>query len=1148
MVDNAIFKEYLAQIEQAFKAGNATEHTHRPALKTLIEAFQPGVIATNEPKRIQCGAPDYIITREVIPLGFVEAKDIGISLDDTENSEQLKRYRDGLANLILTDYLEFRWYVSGQLRMTCRLAKLQANGKLRVENEGVQQLTEMLQGFFATDIPVINSPKELAVRMAAMARLIRSIIGKTIAEEGEHGALHEQMEGFRKVLLHDLTPEQFGDMYAQTICYGLFAARCNSTGAHFTRTHAAYDLPKTNPFLRKLFAHIAGPELDERIVWAVDNLAELLNRADISAILQDFGRSTRQEDPVVHFYETFLGAYDQKMREARGVYYTPEPVVSYIVRSVDIILKKDFKLKDGLADSSKIKIPSSPPLKNGGAQRAGDLAERTVHKVQILDPATGTGTFLYSVIGQIYQTFAGNKGLWPGYVRENLLPRIYGFELLMAPYAVAHMKLGLLLRETGYDFSSDERLRVFLTNTLEEAHELTGLPLFTQWLAEEASSANRVKKEAPVMVVLGNPPYSGHSANTGAWIAGLLRGIDSSTGQKTGNYFEMDGKPLGERNPKWLNDDYVKFIRFAQWRIEQTGYGVLAFVTNHGYLDNPTFRGMRQSLMQSFDDIYLLDLHGNSKRKEKAPDGGKDENVFDIQQGVAIGIFVKRSPSEQSTGSAGVPAGMRARTPAVPSTVRHADLYGTRESKYIGLAENDLTTTHWKTLQPQAPFYLFVPQDETLRAEYEEGWKITEAMPINVLGFQTHRDDFAIDLDEAMLRQRISDLRGKEYADETLRDKYNLRDNRDWQLLAARKRLREDAEWESRFLRCLYRPFDSRWCYFDTAAMDYPRRELQDHVARKNNRSLLLIRQMQDGIPYSHVLATEYVAQDRSFSCSRGAATAFPLYLYPSSIKADLFDDDNPSTAPGGRRPNLAPEFIADFSARLKLDFVPDGCGDLRKTFGPEDVFHYAYAVFHSPTYRSCYAQFLKIDFPRLPLTSDVALLRSLCMLGKELVALHLMEEIPPSPPFAKGGDVISPSPTLTKRGDIISHSPTLKKGGGEAGGFAVRYPIAGDNTVDNVRYSEPSHPHPSPPPAQGEGTGGRVWINKTQYFDNVPPEVWVLHVGGYQVCQKWLKDRKGRQLSYDDLTHYQGIVAALARTIELQTAIDEAIGEWPID
>jgi hypothetical protein len=1064
MLDNAMFKNYLALVEHAYKAGNATEHTHRPALKSLLEAFQPGVTATNEPKRIKCGAPDYIITHKDIPLGFVEAKDIGISLDDVQKGEQLKRYRESLGNLILTDYLEFRWYVGGELRMTARLAKLQANGRLRIENEGAQQLAELLQAFFAEDIPIIASPKELAVRMAALARLIRSIIGKTFSEEGEYGALHEQMDGFRKVLLHDLTAEQFGDMYAQTICYGLFAARCNSTGAHFTRTHAAYDLPRTNPFLRKLFAHIAGPELDERIVWAVDNLAELLNRADIAAILQDFGRSTRQEDPVVHFYETFLAAYDRKMREARGVYYTPEPVVSYIVRSVDAILKKDFKLSDGLADASKIKL--TRPKKTG---KGAETIE--THKLQILDPATGTGTFLYGVIGHIYQTFAGNKGLWPGYVQENLLPRIYGFELLMAPYAVAHMKLGLLLRETGYDFSSDERLRVFLTNTLEEAHELTGLPLFTQWLAEEAGSANQVKKEAPVMVVLGNPPYSGHSANTGAWIAGLLRGSDSSAasaaGQKTGNYFEVDGAPLGERNPKWLNDDYVKFIRFAQWRIEQTGYGVLAFVTNHGYLDNPTFRGMRRSLMRSFDDIYLLDLHGNSKKKETAPDGGKDENVFDIQQGVAIGLFVKRSEKQGK-----------------PTQVFHAGLYGTRESKYAGLAENDLTTTHWQTLQPQAPFYLFVPQDETVRTEYEQGWKITDIFSNTLLGPNSHRDDFAISFTEDVARERISDLANRNFSDDNLREKYRLTDNRDWKLSEARK---FDFN-KAKPTRCIYRPFDYRWMLYGSYAFDYPRPEINDHLLHPNF-ALITTRQTKESFA---VYATNLPSGQHKLATPYDGSYLSPLYLYPSA-KTDLFDD----SAPGKRRPNLAPEFIADFSARLQLDFVPDGCGDLRQTFGPEDVFHYAYAVFHAPTFRSRYAEFLKIDFPRLPLTSDGPLFRNLCALGRELVALHLMTQLPP---------------------------------------LETRFPQAGDNTVAAVRYSEPTG-----------GAAGRVWINTAQYFDNVPPAVWRYHIGGYQVCQKWLKDRKGRQLAYDDLTHYRGIVAALARTIALQAAIDTAIGEWPL-
>lgn len=1069
MADNAIFKDYLMLIEQAYKAGNATEHTHRPALKDLLEAFQPDVTATNEPKRIKCGAPDYIITRKDIPLGFVEAKDIGVSLDDTEKSEQLKRYRDGLANLILTDYLEFRWYVSGELRLTARLAKPQTNGKLRVETEGVQQLAELLQHFFAENIPVISSPKELATRMAALARLIRTIIGKTFAEEGEHGALHEQMEGFRKVLLHDLTAEQFGDMYAQTICYGLFAARCNQPisprqlageglgeRARFTRTHAAYDLPKTNPFLRKLFAHIAGPELDERIVWAVDNLAELLNRADIAAILQDFGRATRQEDPVVHFYETFLGAYDQKMREARGVYYTPEPVVSYIVRSVDAILKKDFKLRDGLADASKIKL-TRPKLRGKGTETI------ETHKVQILDPATGTGTFLYSVIGQIYQTFAGNKGMWPGYVQENLLPRVYGFELLMAPYAVAHMKLGLLLRETGYDFSSDERLRVFLTNTLEEAHEMTGLPLFTQWLADEATSANLVKKETPVMVVLGNPPYSGHSENKGAWITGLMEEYKRS----------LELKKPGQT--KWLSDDYVKFIRFAQWRIEQTGYGVLAFVTNHGYLENPTFCDMRQSLMQSFDDIYLLDLHGNSNRKEKAPDGSKDENVFDIQQGVAIGLFVKRGKDQDK-----------------PTQVYHADVYGTRESKYAGLAENDVTSTGWKSLQPQAPFYLFVPQDEMVRDEYSQYWHIPKIFSLNgdpAPGIVTTHDDFAISWSREEAINKVERLLATTNEIEA-RSLFKLCSQNQWNYARAKEEMSDNA-WRNQAHEVLYRPFDTRWTIYNRNVAVHKRDRVMQHMLTKGNLGLATTRSTEIERGWEHLLCTNGLITLHTVSIKE-INYIFPLYLH-TSTKSDLFDD----SIEGSRRANLSPEFIADFSTRLQLSFVVDGCGDLRKTFGPEDVFHYAYAVFYSPTYRSRYAEFLKGDFPRLPLTRDVALFRNLCASGKELVALHLIEQLPK---------------------------------------LETRYPEAGDNTVDAVRYTEP-----------GNGVLGRVWINQTQYFDNVPPEVWGYHIGGYRVCQKWLKDRKGRQLSYDDLTHYRGIVAALARTIELQAAIDDAIGEWPL-
>lgn len=646
---------YLKEIAGNISAGYATEHTFRPALKSLLESLEAGISVTNEPKRVACGAPDYIITRGMTPLGYIEAKDVGKNLDEVEKSEQMIRYLEALPNLILTDYVEFRWYSNRQYMCSVRLANVSRDGQLRKEPGTEDAFVDLFANFLASSLPVIETPKALAACLAGVAILLRTVISSAFSQEDpKTGALHSQLEAFRQVLLHKLEYPQFADMYAQTLCYGLFAARCNhdSERGPFTRQAAAYDLPETNPFLRQMFHHLAGPHLDERIVWVVDHIADLLHRADIAEILRDFGKRTRQEDPVVHFYETFLSAYDPTLREKRGVYYTPEPVVSYLVRSVDEILRRDFGIPDGLACSDK--IPLFRTIKSTQGKPKRERIGET-HRVLILDPATGTGTFLYKVIDCIHERLVenGQGGAWDGYVSRHLLPRLFGFELLMAPYTVAHMKLGLKLAQTGYKFQSGERLRVYLTNTLEEAFDLHDLPLFAAIIAQEANEAGKVKTQAPVMVILGNPPYSGHSANESPWIADLLRGQDTTSGHTSENYFEVDGKPLGERNPKWINDDYVKFIRFSQWRIERTGYGILAFITNHGYLDNPTFRGMRQSLMRTFDDIYVLDLHGNVKKKETAPDGSKDENVFDIQQGVAICLMVKRGGKRCDTEESG---------------------------------------------------------------------------------------------------------------------------------------------------------------------------------------------------------------------------------------------------------------------------------------------------------------------------------------------------------------------------------------------------------------------------------------------------------------------------------------------------------------
>ena len=1054
------FRDYLRRIEKNLATGSATEHTHRSALKALLEAVGEGITAINEPKRIECGAPDYILTRAKTPVGYVEAKDVGTSLDMAERSEQMRRYRASLNNLILTDYLEFRWYVEGEHRETARLAVATSDGKVRTRRGGVQALSGLLQKFFAQTVPTVGTSKELAQRMAALARMTRDLIQETFRRESEEGALHAQLKAFRETLIPFLTPAQFADMYAQTITYGLFAARVRvPTGQNFTRERAAWNLPKTNPFLRRLFNEIAGPDLDDRIAWVVDDLAYLLARADMAEILRDFGRRTRQEDPVVHFYETFLAAYDPQERVRRGVYYTPEPVVSYIVRSLDHIVKTRFNRSLGLADTNTL----------------------------ILDPAVGTATFLYFVIQQIHETLMamGQAGAWNDYVENHLLPRVFGFELLMAPYAVAHMKLGILLQETGYDFAGDQRLGIYLTNSLEEAITRAETLGFARFITDEANAAAEIKKEKPIMVVLGNPPYSVSSANKGDHIERLMERYKAAV--------------RDEQNIQPLSDDYIKFIRFAHDRIERTGYGVIGMITNHSYLSGLIHRGMREELMKSFDEIYVLNLHGNALMGETAPDGGPDENVFDIRQGVAISLFVKWASQTSEVSKT--------------SEVYYADLWGLREGKYRYLLENDISTTEWQELEPVAPYFFFVPKKFDLLSEYGRGWSIPDIFPVNSGGIKTHRDHFVIDFEEERLRSRIAQFRDETLSDDEVRERFKLKDTGSWKLSEARAQLQAREDWEENFDRCLYRPFDVRSIYYSRDVIDRPRFDVMCHML-KENIALLAMRQVV-GAKYSHFGVTRWVTDNRFFFSTRGIPVVFPLYLYTAR-------EENPRKGGGGiialtlfeskaeyktREPNLSPEFIATVEEKLGLKFVREGKGDIGQaqgtaptTFGPEDIFHYAYAVFHSPTYRERYAEFLKIDFPRLPLTSDRELFKALAEKGEELVSLHLME------------------------------SPKLSQ-------LITSFPVPGSNEVERVRYMEPR-----------EDVPGRVYINKTQYFEGIEPKVWEFQIGGYQVLHKWLKDRKGRKLSFDDLFHYQKIVVALKETMRLMGEIDELIPSWPIE
>ena len=1027
------FKNYLRSLQNNQSRGS--ERTHYPALKSLLDLPAEGLDAAIEEKGNKAGIPDFTVRRRELLVGYVEAKDIGIDLDATEKTEQLKRYRESFPNLILTNYLEFRWYVEGRCRLKVILGNYSTNNGIEVAD--TRKTAELIEGFLNYTGEIISSPETLAEQMARLTKAIKYAVEEALKRETETGELHQLKRGFKEVLLPDLDDTAFADMYAQTVSYGLFAARVghaqNPGNYPFERRTAGTYIPATNPFLKRLFNTIVETDAISQINWAIDDLVQLLAQVDMSNILEDFGKRSRQEDPVVHFYETFLAAYDAALRKSRGVYYTPEPVVSFIVRSVDLILKNRFNLPLGLADNSQDKVTQQP-------------------RVQILDPATGTGTFLYSVVNQIYQNLEemGLASTWNDYVQTNLLSRLYGFELLMAPYSIAHLKLGLQLQELGYKFTGKQRLGIYLTNTLDEALKKSEV-LFGQFVAQEANDASAIKQDVPVMVVLGNPPYSISSSNRGNFIEGLMQRYKKAV--------------RSERNIQPLSDDYIKFIRFAHHQIEQTGYGIVGFITNHSYINGLIHRGMREELLKSFDQIYVMDLHGNSLLKETCPDGSPDQNVFDIKQGVAILIAVKDLVEKEESKQ------------KAETEVFYYDLWGRRKDKYDVLNSIDVQSVDWETLQPTQPNYFFSPKDFNLSREYQKGWSVSNIFSVNSSGIKTHRDDFVIDFDMNILDERLHNFADSSVSDSIIKTKYNLKESQAWKIKSARK-LVSIINISSLIKPILYRPFDDRYIFYSESCCERLRCEVMNNL-NLSNLALIVCRQ-QKNIGFRHCFISKNVGDGNAISInSREYNYYFPLYIYPDTENAqgNLLTD---------RTPNFSSNFLS--AIREKLGYIPT----------PEAIFYYAYAIFHSPTYRQGYAEFLKIDFPRLPLTSNNELFKALAQKGEELVKLHLME------------------------------SKRLNK-------LITKYQGEGENEVTQVKYK---------PKEQ------QVYINKQRYFEGIPLQVWEFKIGGYQVLDKWLKDRKKakRSLSFDDILHYQRIVVALKETMQIMIEIDALIPGFPIE
>lgn len=1031
--------EYIKELNAQYQTGKATEHSYRPALKELLQTLLPKMTVINEPKRYDFGAPDYILIRNDVPTAFIEAKDF-VKTNDLagrkENKEQFDRYKQSLDNIIFTDYLDFWLYRNGEFVDSVRLAELKGE-KIVLVAENEAKFISLIEHLANAQPQKITSSKKLAEIMAGKARLLADVIRRSLTEDiDEQSAIYNQMHAIKDVLIDDITPERFADIYSQTIAYGMFAARLHDTTLDtFSRKEAAELIPRTNPFLRQMFQYIAGYDLDERVAWIVDDLAEAFRSSDINKIMTGYGKRTRQTDPMIHFYEDFLKAYDPKLRKNCGVYYTPQPVVNYIVRAVDEILQSEFGLTDGLADTSKTKMT----LLNQKRKKSDkDTYEVETHKVQILDPATGTGTFLAEVIHAIHNKMAGQQGMWQSYVEKDLLPRLNGFELMMASYAMAHLKLDMVLAETGYEPKKDERLRVYLTNSLEEHHKEID-NLWSYAFSQEANGASRLKRDYPVMVVLGNPPYNLKSKNNSPWIKGLLK---------------VYKEGLNERKVN-INDDYIKFIRLAQHFVDKNNDGIVAYITNNSFIGGLTHRQMRKTLLQSFDKIYVFNLHGFS-RDASVNDG--DENIFDIQQGVSINIFIKTSKKK----------------PDELAKVMYFEMKGKRQDKYDYLSNHNIANTPFEMIEPIEPAYYFIPKSANGKGQYEDGIYIKDLFGVFSNGIETKCDEISIKFSYNDIAQTVQDF--CELSIEELKAKYEKKESASWTYEKAKKSIVEDPPILDQ-VQCS--PFDYRYTAIQRNSGGFIGRSRYDVMynllSDKDNFALIVPRQTTQD--FRHSFVTNRIVNGNITASAKlfGTGSVFPLYIY--------------STNDATRQPNLDMEIVGQIAEKMGLQFEVEKSGD-EAMFAPIDLLDYIYGVLHSPSYRKEFNEFLKVDFPRIPYPTDAGEFRRIAKIGGELRKVHLMEVKPP---------------------------------------ILTQFNVSGSNIVEATKITD------------GDSADVcKIWINAEQYFDNVPRVAWEFFIGGYQPAQKWLKDRKGIKLEWDDVMHYQHIISALCRTEELMNKIDK--------
>lgn len=915
---------YINEISEKYGTGRAGEHAYRPSFEKLIKSLDQKLGVINDPQRTEYGAPDFIFVRGDLIAGYAETKDIDADLDRAEKTEQVKRYL-GYSNLILTNYLEFRFFRNGERYSEPIIIGKITNSTICIQEESISLLENAIADFLAAKPEAVKSGARLAKIMGGKARRIRDNIKQFLASKSENNKeLIRIYETIKELLVHDLSPDAFADMYAQTLVYGLFVARYHDDSPeNFTRQEARDLIPASNPFLRHFFDHIAGADFDQRLAYIINELCEIFQVADVQQLMSQYfkknlwGEKISGPDPVIHFYEDFLNEYDPVLRKKMGAYYTPLPIVRFIIRAVDYILQKEFKLANGLADTSK--------LPNG------------LHRVQILDPAVGTGTFISAVIRIIYERLlkAGQKGRWPMYVHHDLLPRLYGFELMMTPYTIAHLKLGMAFKETGF-WNFHRRLGIYLTNSLEKGslqkNLFTGFG-FAESIAEESKEASVIKSEKPIMVVVGNPPYSSISSNKTEYANSLVEKYKVEAG----------GKERLKERKNWLDDDYVKFISFAEDLLNKNGEGVLAYITNNGFIDNPTFRGMRWHLLKTFDDIYILDLHGNVRKKEKAPHDSKDENVFNIMQGVSINIFIKKSKDKKE-----------------PGNVYYADLFGERKSKFNFLNKNNLENIKWNKIETALPNLFFLNKGDIKDEEkYNQGFSIGDLFIKISCGVVTMGDNFIVDINKDVLIRRLSDFLENDISETNLKAKYKLGKNYANWVVNNKTKIKVDND---KIIQYSYRPFDERFTVFDQNLIWRTRKNVMKDVC-KNSFSMVF----------------EKIASNKKQ----------PVGIFLSKNIIDCHLTGGQSYIGNLYSINANNEKISNLNSEI-VNKIKKITGKIK----PEDVFDYIYAILHSPSYREKYKEFLKVDFPRVPYPKDKTIFNKLVTFGGKLRSLHLLESV----------------------------------------------------------------------------------------------------------------------------------------------------------